>query len=61
MTQHFPFAWMGGNSAMRQLKDLCESKGNEPFATCIVNWSNETRRKKKTADAVGQICSRLKS
>ena len=43
LTHAFPFAWLGGNSAMKQFKGLCEKKGGKVFATSIVNWSSKGR------------------
>jgi len=45
LTHAFPFPWLGGNSAMKQLRGLCEKKGAEVFATAIVNWSSKGREK----------------
>lgn len=42
-TQAFPFPWLGGNRAIRQMKRLCESKGALVCETGIVNWGNKER------------------
>ncbi len=39
VTQFFPFAWMGGRRAARQLRAATESKGARVCATAVVNWS----------------------
>jgi flavodoxin len=44
VTQHFPFPWMGGNRAVRQMKKLCESKGAEISGSGIVNWHKASRQ-----------------
>lgn len=49
--QFFPFPSMGGNRAMDQMKELCNSIGLRVCGTGIVNWSNINRRK-KTSDIV---------
>lgn len=43
VTQHFPFAWMGGNHAANQLKSLCEAKGAKICQTGVINWSSKKR------------------
>ena len=45
LTQHFPFAWMGGNNAISQMKKKCEQKGATTVATAVINWSNKKREK----------------
>lgn len=46
ITQFFPNPSMGGNRAMEQMKELCNSKGIRVSETGIVNWSSIHRRKK---------------
>lgn len=46
VTEFFPFPWMGGNQAIRQMKEICESKGAEVIETGIVNWSSRSRNDK---------------
>lgn len=46
VTQFFPFAWMGGNHSIIQMRKVCESKGANLFQTGIVNWSRKDRKKK---------------
>jgi len=43
VTQHFPFAWMGGNHAIRQMKAQCEKKGAIVVEAGVVNWSSSRR------------------
>lgn len=43
VTQAFPFAWMGGNSSIRIMKELCEDKGAEVLHTGIINWGRKKR------------------
>ena len=45
VTQHFKKPWLGGNSAIRKLKSLCQKKGTDLRVTGIVNWSNREREK----------------
>ncbi|MBN2268480.1 MAG: flavodoxin domain-containing protein [Acholeplasmataceae bacterium] len=43
ITHFFPFAWMGGNSSLNQMKKIIESKdGNIRYMTSI-NWKNRKR------------------
>jgi NAD(P)H dehydrogenase (quinone) len=45
VTQFFPFAWMGGNNAVKNMKELCKSKGIHVSETGVINWSNSKRSK----------------
>jgi NAD(P)H dehydrogenase (quinone) len=49
VTEYFPFPWMGGNQAIKQLKEICESKGAIVLDTGIVNWSSKHRPEQITA------------
>lgn len=57
LTHAFPFAWLGGNSAMKQFRGLCEKKGAKVFATAIVNWSSKGRAKdiSSTVESLSRI------
>jgi len=48
VTQFFPFAWLGGNRAIGQMKKICESKGASVCGTAVVNWSKPSREKQIT-------------
>ena len=43
VTQAFPYPWMGGNRAVRQMKTLCERKGAVVGNTAVVNWRSRKR------------------
>jgi flavodoxin len=43
VTQHFPYPWMGGNRAIKQMKKRCEIKGAIIYETGIVNWGSKKR------------------
>lgn len=58
VTQFFPYAWLGGNRAISQMKKLCELKGGKICGTGIVNWSSK-EREKKINDAISNICASL--
>lgn len=38
VTQAFPFAWLGGNRAVGQMRKLCEAKGAAVRGAAVVNW-----------------------
>lgn len=54
VTQHFPYAWMGGKHAISQMKKICEDKGAMIGKTGIVNWKNK-KREQMIADVVEQL------
>ncbi len=43
VTMFFPFAWMGGNRALRQLRQICQAKGARLRGMGAVNWCRPTR------------------
>lgn len=43
ITHQFPFAWMGGNSGLKQLKSLAEQKGGKTESSAIIHWGNKNR------------------
>lgn len=43
VTQSLRFRFMGGNHAIRQMKQLCITKGGKVTKTEIVNWSSKNR------------------
>jgi flavorubredoxin len=46
VTQFFPYPWMGGNRAIKQMKDICQLKNGKVIETGIVNWSSKHRNEK---------------
>lgn len=54
VTQFFPYAWMGGNRAIRQMRKLCESNGATVLGSGVVNWT-KCRRDKTTARAIDRL------
>jgi len=54
VTQLFPYPWMGGNRAIRQMRKLCQSKGATVVGSGVVNWA-KWRREKTTAKAVDRL------
>jgi flavodoxin len=51
VTQQFPYPWMGGNRAIRQMRKLCRTKGATIVGSAVVNWA-KSRREKTTAAAI---------
>ncbi len=43
VTQHFPFAWMGGNRAISTMQNLLDGKGATVVKAGVINWSNRMR------------------
>ncbi|HZH93699.1 MAG TPA: flavodoxin family protein [Tissierellaceae bacterium] len=43
VTYAFPFNWMGGNSAIKQLRNMCTEKGANILFTGIIDWKNSKR------------------
>lgn len=43
VTQHFPYPWMGGNRAVRQMSEAIGQKGGHVIVTGVVNWSHKDR------------------
>lgn len=58
VTQFFPYPWMGGNRAIRQMRRICESKGASVCGSAIVNWAG-SRRAKTTAQAIEDLTRAL--
>lgn len=49
VTQQLPFPWLGGNHAIRQMKNICQGKGSTVRKTGIVNWSSKKKEAMITA------------
>jgi hypothetical protein len=54
VSQQFPYPWMGGNRAIRQMRKLCRSKGATIAGSAVVNWA-KSRREKTTAAAIDRL------
>jgi NAD(P)H dehydrogenase (quinone) len=54
VTQQFPYPWMGGNRAIRQMKKLCVAKGGTIVGSAVVNWA-KSRREVTTAKAIDRL------
>ena len=56
ITQAFPYPWLGGNRAVRQMKRACESKGATVCGSGIVNWMKKSREQ-QIVQVVDQLSS----
>lgn len=56
VTEAFPFPWLGGNRAVRQMKRACESKGATVCGSGIVNWMKK-RREQQIVEVVDELSS----
>jgi len=56
VTQQFPYPWMGGNRALRQMRKLVRAKGGTVVGAAVVNWAS-ARREKTTAEAIAKLSS----
>ncbi len=56
-THQFPFAWLGGNSAVKKMKAMCEEKGATVLGTAVVDWSPEKKRNEKIENSVNRIAA----
>lgn len=43
VTEAFPYPWMGGTRAIKQMKTLCDQKDSTIYETGIANWNNKKR------------------
>lgn len=60
ITQFFPYPWMGGNRAVKQMKALCEEKGALVGESAIINWSSP-QRQRKIVEGINRLSSYLSS
>ncbi len=56
VTQSLPFPQMGGNRAIRQMKEACKSKGATVTESAVVNWIRP-KRETMIVNAVEKISS----
>jgi menaquinone-dependent protoporphyrinogen IX oxidase len=54
VSQQFPYAWMGGNRAIRQMKRLAKAKGAAVAGAAVVHWT-ASRRDSSIAAAVEKL------
>jgi flavodoxin len=54
VTEFFPYPWMGGNRAIRQMTRWCQSKDAAVCGSGIVNWSKK-RREKQIVEVVDRL------
>jgi len=54
VSQQFPFAWMGGNRALRQMSKACKAQGASVIGSAVVHWTS-SKRESSIAAAVERI------
>jgi len=54
VSQQFPFAWMGGNRALNQMKKLCRAKGASIIGSAVVHWT-ASKREASIASALDSL------
>jgi hypothetical protein len=54
VSQRFPYAWLGGNRAIRQMKRLLKAKDATIVGSAVVQWA-ESKRETSTASAVDRL------
>ena len=48
MTEFFPFPWMGGKNALKQMTALCDEHGADVIGSGVINWKNPHRERQIT-------------
>jgi flavorubredoxin len=56
VTEYFPYAWMGGNRAARQMRSIIEGKGGVVRDSVVVNWKN-ARRETQIAEGTDRLAA----
>ncbi len=56
VTEHFSYAWMGGNHALKQIKRMVHDKNGNITNIGVVNWSN-TMRETQINDIIRRFSS----
>jgi hypothetical protein len=54
VTEYFPYPWMGGNRAVRQMRRIIEWKGGAVRDSVVVNWKN-ARRETQIAEGTDRL------
>ena len=57
ITQAFPFPWLGGNRAVRQMTRLCKAAGADVCGSGVVNWMKKEREQQivDVTDSMSQL------
>lgn len=61
VTQHLPYAFLGGNRALRQMGALCRLKGSAPLGTGVINWSKQEAREKQIEALAGYLSAAIEA
>ena len=54
VTEHLPFAWMGGRQSIRTMKKICQNRQVVVLDTGVINWSRKDR-----SDRIDRLVERL--
>jgi menaquinone-dependent protoporphyrinogen IX oxidase len=54
VTQQFPYAWLGGSRAARQITKLCKAKGATIVGSAVAHWT-QSKREASVAAAVDRL------
>jgi flavodoxin len=54
VTHFFPYKWLGGTSAMKELKDIMKFKQAKVLTTSVINWSSK-KRTLETLDLINEF------
>lgn len=48
VTEFFPFPWIGGKNALKQMTALCDEHGADVIGSGVINWKNPHRERQIT-------------
>lgn len=60
VTQHLPYSWLGGNRALRGIREVCSARGSRFLGGAIVNWSRRDRET-RIEESVDELARTLTS
>lgn len=58
VTEGFPYPWMGGNHAIRQMKKIIKEKNATTSVTGVINWRNKSKEE-MIEELISKICKEL--
>ena len=59
VTQAFPFSWMGGNRAIKQMNNICLKKDAEIINNGIINWYRKDKEE-RVEKLIKRMCNLIK-
>ncbi|MFO7942092.1 MAG: hypothetical protein R6U92_05580 [Bacillota bacterium] len=60
VTQHLPYTWLGGNRALRGIREVCTARGSRFLGGAVVNWSRRDREA-RIEEAIDDLARTLTS